>query len=164
MLNSSTKLALGQQGAVPTLTIMGTPSKQLMLMGIFDSTGAVTGVCALNNRVVCMHVSNSAGTQGAAESKQHLPLLYPVAGVRHPPVPLLPTGSVTASNLFNQPGLQATVTGTPAIPGEVCSLSAASLTINYTTPSVRLRCVWVLAWHHPRWQRHHAAPPATHNH
>jgi hypothetical protein len=44
VLNSSTKLALGQ-GAAPTLTIMGTPSKQLMLMGIFDSTGSVTGAC-----------------------------------------------------------------------------------------------------------------------
>lgn len=142
MLNTSTKLALGQGGA-PTLTIMGTPSKQLMLMGIFDSTGTVTGVCALNDRVVCMHASNSAGTQGAPESTActtAVPIRLCCMLVLASAIPLPPAGSVTASNVFNQPGLQATFTGTPAIPGKVSSLSAASLTVDYTTPFARLRC------------------------
>jgi hypothetical protein len=57
----------------------------------------------------------------------------------YPTLPL-PAGSVTVSNVFNQPGLQATFTGTPAIPGKVSSLSSASLTVDYTTPYARLRC------------------------
>lgn len=43
ILNSSTKLALGQGVCAPSLTVMATPNKSLMLMGIFDSTGSVTG-------------------------------------------------------------------------------------------------------------------------
>jgi hypothetical protein len=46
---------------------------------------------------------------------------------------------VTASNVFNQPGLQATFTGTPALSSKVSSLSAASLTLDYITPYARLR-------------------------
>lgn len=43
ILNSSTKLALGQGVCAPSLTVMATPNKSLMVMGIFDSTGSVTG-------------------------------------------------------------------------------------------------------------------------
>jgi hypothetical protein len=44
ILNSSVKLALAQGLCAPSLTVMATPSKALMVMGIFDSSGTVTGV------------------------------------------------------------------------------------------------------------------------
>lgn len=56
------------------------------------------------------------------------------------------TGSVTASNLFNQPGAQATLTATPN--ANASALASASLTLDYTTPYARFRCVlctWSLA-------------------
>lgn len=47
ILNASTKLALGQGVCAPSLTLMATPNKSLMVMGIFDASGAVTGACTL---------------------------------------------------------------------------------------------------------------------
>jgi len=43
ILNSSAKLALAQGLCAPSLTVMATPSKSLLAMGIIDSTGALTG-------------------------------------------------------------------------------------------------------------------------
>lgn len=48
-------------------------------------------------------------------------------------------GSVTASNVFNQPGLQATLTGTPTAAGGSLTLAGASATLDYITPYARLR-------------------------
>jgi hypothetical protein len=49
------------------------------------------------------------------------------------------SGSVTASNVFNQPGLQATLTGTPTLTGGSATIAGASLTMDYITPYTRVR-------------------------
>jgi hypothetical protein len=50
-------------------------------------------------------------------------------------------GSITASNVFNQPGLQATLTGTPVVSGGSVTLAAPSATVDYVTPYARVRSV-----------------------
>lgn len=47
--------------------------------------------------------------------------------------------------MFNQPGLQATLTGTPTAAGGSLTLAGASATLDYITPYARLR--WVTQMH-----------------
>jgi hypothetical protein len=59
ILSSAAKLAMSQGSCAPSLTVMATPSKSLLLMGIFDATGTVTGAntaCGTHCvRCACMH-------------------------------------------------------------------------------------------------------------
>lgn len=173
ILSSAAKLALAQGTCAPSLTVMATPNKSLLLMGIFDSTGTVTGAgsgmpalcihaCFIKNfsashymmhgdfEVMCLAAwlggdnqevqrTRERGRRAGAVFRDHLfntffPHSMCCAAC------CCAAGSVTASNVFNQPGLQATLTGTPTLAGGSATLAGASLTMDYVTPYTRLRC------------------------
>jgi hypothetical protein len=128
-------------------------SSNLMLMGIFRAGGSVTGA---RSGALYMAAFVVAAFQHIKSLPKYSPRCQALQAPHHRCNPVLcvaaititsctvcgvinNAGSATLSNMFRVPGLQATLTATPPLLNQP---PMQSVTVDYVTPSARLR--WVM--------------------